>query len=44
MGGGPGFVSGTKPVPIEPASTSAFSTPLSAEVKRGTNTFNFEVK
>ena len=43
-GNGPGFVSGTKPIPIEPAYTSASSTPLSAEVKRGANTFNFEVK
>jgi hypothetical protein len=33
-----------KPVPIEPEYTSASSTPLSAEVKRGANTFNFEVK
>ena len=43
-GNGPGFVSGTKAIPIEPAYTSASSTPLSAEVKRGANTFNFEVK
>jgi hypothetical protein len=43
-GNGPGFVSGIKAVPIEPAYTSASSTPLSAEVKRGVNTFNFEVK
>ena len=46
MGGGNGlgFVSGIKAVPIEPAYTSASSTPLSAEVKRGVNTLNFEVK
>ena len=43
-GSGPGFVSDAKPVPIGPEYTSASSTPLSAEVKRGANTFNFEVK
>ena len=43
-GNGAGFVSGTKPVPIEASYASPATTPLKADVKRGANTFNFEVK
>ena len=43
-GNGAGFVSGTKPIAIEAAYASAATTPLTAEVKRGANTHNFEVK
>lgn len=43
-GNGAGFGGGTKAVPIEPAYTSPSTTPLTADVKRGTNTLNFEVK
>jgi len=43
-GNGAGFVSGTKPVPIEAAYASPATTPLKADVKRGANAFNFEVK
>ena len=39
-----GFDGGTHPVPFEPVSPSASSPPLSAEVKRGAYTFNFEVQ
>ena len=43
-GNGAGFVSGTKPVPIEASYASPATTPLKADVKRGANAFNFEVK
>ncbi|RLS28778.1 MAG: hypothetical protein DWH79_12810 [Planctomycetota bacterium] len=42
--GGPGFIGGTKPVPIDASFTSQGTTPLSATVKRGANTFDFDVK
>lgn len=43
-GNGPGFVSGTKAIPIEPTSPSTSTKPPCAEVKPAPKTFNFEVK
>ena len=43
-GAGPGFASGEKAMPIEAAYSSVSTTPLSADVKRGANAANFEVK
>ncbi len=46
MGGGmgPGFASGEKAVPIEAEFSAVTTTPLSADIKRGPNSLNFEVK